>query len=110
MEGFVKGEIVVLPFPFSNLKDSVKRPALIISKLKGDDLILCQITGESRLDDYFVNLEKENFEKGHLNVKSVIRPNKLFTADKSIIKYKIGSLKQPKINEVEDKLIGIIRN
>jgi len=32
---------------------------------------------------------------------SQIRPNKLFTADMSIIKYKAGSLKDPKISEVE---------
>lgn len=37
----------------------------------------------------------------------MIRPNKLFTADKSIILYKIGSLKESKIKEVEKGIITI---
>lgn len=40
MEEFVKGDVVVLPFPFSNLSRSKKRPALVVANLQGDDLIL----------------------------------------------------------------------
>ena len=47
MEGFVKGEIVVLKFPFSNLIKSKRRPSLIIKVPKGEDIIVCQITGKS---------------------------------------------------------------
>jgi len=48
MERFVKGDIVVLPFPFSDLTISKNRPCLVVAALKGDDLILCQITSQSR--------------------------------------------------------------
>lgn len=44
MEGFVKGQIVVVPFPFSDLSDLKKRPAMVISSLDGNNLILAQIT------------------------------------------------------------------
>ena len=44
MAEFVKGDVVVVPFPFSDLSQAKRRPALVISKLDGDDLILCQIT------------------------------------------------------------------
>lgn len=44
MGKFVKGDIVIVPFPFSDLSSSKKRPAMVISDLKGDDIILCQIT------------------------------------------------------------------
>jgi len=40
---FVKGEVVVILFPFSNLTQAKRRPALVIAGLEGDDLILCQI-------------------------------------------------------------------
>jgi len=40
MEEFVKGDIVVLPFPFTDLSATKKRPALIIATLQGDDLIV----------------------------------------------------------------------
>ncbi len=48
MERFVKGEIVVVPFPFSDLSNTKKRPSLVIAQLKGNDIILCQITSQFR--------------------------------------------------------------
>jgi len=42
MGKFIKGEIVVIPFPFSDLSASKRRPALVLVDLPGDDLILCQ--------------------------------------------------------------------
>jgi mRNA interferase MazF len=109
MEEFMKGGVVVLPFPFSDLSKSKKRPALVVSNLIGDDLILCQITSESRVDDYSIVLGNDDFNKGSLNLTSMIRPNRLFTADKSIILYKVGSLKESKIKEVENEIIKIFR-
>jgi mRNA interferase MazF len=110
MERFVKGDIVVLPFPFSDLRGFKKRPALIIADLKGDDIILCQITGEERKDDYSIILKSIDLEKGKLKIESRIRPNRLFTIDKSTIFYKLGKLKTQKIKEVESKIIQIIKN
>ena len=109
MEVFVKGDVVVLPFPFSDLSKSKKRPSLVVSNLVGDDLILCQITSESRVDDYSIVLVNDDFIKGGLNLTSIIRPNRLFTADKSIILYKIGSIKENKIKEVINGIIRILK-
>ena len=39
----------------------------------------------------------------------MIRPNRLFTAEKSIISYKIGSLNDSKLKEVTNKLIEIFK-
>jgi len=41
MGRFVKGDVVVVPFPFSDLAMSKRRPALVIANLAGDDLVLC---------------------------------------------------------------------
>lgn len=109
MEGFVKGDVVVLPFPFSDLSGSKKRPAVVAANLKGGDVILCQITA-ARLDSYSISLSTENFEKGSLNLASTIRPNRIFTADKSIILYKIGSLKESKVKEMESALVRMFRD
>jgi len=107
MEEFVKGDVAVLPFPFSDLSKSKRRPALVVAKLEGDDIILCQITSEARVDDYSIVLSDNDFKTGKLNLTSLIRPNRLFTADKSIIIYKIGSLKDSKIKEVEKEIVKI---
>ncbi len=110
METLVRGDVVVLLFPFSNLSSSRKRPAVVVANLTGDDLILAQITTASaRSDEYAVSLETKDFQTGRLDVPSLIRPNKLFTADISIISSKIGALKENKIKEVQDSLVNIFK-
>ena len=93
MARFVKGDIVVVPFPFSDLSQSKRRPALVITELTGDDLILCQITSQSISDKYAIELIDRDFKKGTLKKKSNIRPNRIFTADSNIILYKVGMIK-----------------
>lgn len=46
MERFVKGDVVVIPFPFTDLSGTKRRPALVLADLPGDDIILCQITSQ----------------------------------------------------------------
>ena len=110
MEKFVKGDVVVTPFPFSDLRSLIKRPALIVANLKGEDLILCQITSKKHSDPYQILLEKKDFSNGSLSVDSFIKPSILFTLRTSIILYKIGKVNKNKINEVENKICNIIRN
>ena len=61
----VVGEVVVLPFPQTDLQAGKRRPALVVAGLSGDDLILCQITTQARRDDYSVSLTSGDFERGH---------------------------------------------
>ena len=107
MEEFVKGDVIVVPFPFSDLSSSKKRPALVIAGLDCEDIILCQITSAERNDQYTIFLNKNDFKKGQLHLQSGIRPNRIFTAEKSIIVYKIGTLKSSKIKDVEEKIVAI---
>ena len=52
MGKFVKGDVVVAPFPFSDLSATKKRPALVVATLVGDDVILYQITSKTVSDTY----------------------------------------------------------
>ena len=108
MERFVKGEVVVVPFPFSDLSNSKKRPALVLADLIGDDIILCQITSKNVKDIYSVSLSLNDFEKGKLPRKSNVRPNRIFTADKNIILKKAGKIEQSKYQEVVSSIIKLI--
>lgn len=110
MEKFVKGDVVVTPFPFSDLKSSIKRPALVVANLKGEDLILCQITSRKHPDPYQIILNQKDFSEGNLNIISFIKPSILFTLRDSIIIYKIGKINRNKIKEVEDKICKIVRS
>ena len=109
MESFVKGDLVVVPFPFSDLTESKRRPALVLSVLQGDDLILCQITSKGIKDTYAISLSDLDCETGGLNKMSNVRPNRLFTADKSLVLYKVGHLKPEKLDHILSKVIGLLR-
>lgn len=100
----VIGEVVVLPFPQTDLQVGKRRPALVVAQLTGDDLILCQVTSQSRRDGYSVVLTSTDFERGHLSVDSFIRSNRLFTIDHSLILYTAGKVKAPKLDEVRTKI------
>ena len=108
MAKFVKGDVVVVPFPFSDLTQAKRRPALVLAELSGDDVILSQITSQNIKDSYSIPLEIEDFESGSLNRNSNIRPNRIFTADQKILLYKIGRLKRDKIEETISGLIKIL--
>ncbi len=110
MEKFVKGDIVVIPFPYSDLTNAKKRPALVLAESSLGDLILCQITSQEIKDFSAITLSNDDFTHGSLNKVSNIRPNKLFTADSKIILYKVGSLSAYKINQVIDKIIEILKS
>lgn len=90
MARFIKGDIVVIPFPFSDLSGSKKRPAFVLADLYGDDIILCQITSQHNKDSYSIPLKQADFVQGSLPVSSFIRPNRIFTADKNIIIKNVG--------------------
>ena len=106
----MKGDVVVVPFPFSDLTQAKRRPALVISALEGDDLILCQITSQYIRDNYAVSLTDKDFQTGSLKQPSNVRPNRLFTADSHIVLYRVGSLRVEKLNEIIEKVIDIIRS
>ena len=82
---------MIVPFPFSDLSQAKRRPALVLATLQGDDLILCQITSRPVADGYAIVLETTDFSSGSLNQSSNIRPNRLFTADRQLILSKAGN-------------------
>ena len=109
MARFVKGDVVVVPFPFSDLTEAKRRPALVIAQLEGDDIILCQITSQWLKDKYAISIDENDFATGTLKQKSNVRPNRIFTADRQIILYRVGHLKDRKVKEIIGEIVDILR-
>jgi mRNA interferase MazF len=109
MAGFVKGDVVVMPFPFSDLSASKKRPALVVAAAQTyNDVILCMITSKAAKDSGAIAISNEDFEHGCLPQESNVRPNRLFTADATIILRTAGKLSEAKIAEVVTEIIRIV--
>jgi len=109
MARFVKGDVVVIPFPFSDLSSSKKRPALVLADLPGDDIILCQITSQSSSDLNAISLTTADMASGSLVKSGFIRPTRLFTADKNLILRKVATVNVGKYDQVVQRIWELIK-
>lgn len=87
------GSVVSIIFPYSNLKGKKVRPALVLARVEFNNLILCQITSRSYTSKTAIIVKEKDFTEGGLPIVSYVRPDKLFTADETIIKDRVGLLK-----------------
>ena len=102
---FNKYDIILVNFPFSNLKETKVRPALVVKPLEGENTILCQITTQNRgLSKYEVKLNRKSCQ-GEIRFDSNIYLDMIFTLHESLIVHKIGFIKDSLVrNEISNKL------
>jgi len=101
---FAVGAVVLVSFPFSDLKGQKIRPALVLARVEFDNLILCQITSKPYTSRVAIKIEAPDFESGELPVVSFVRPDKLFTADETIIKDIAGQLNKKMTGKILKKV------
>lgn len=108
MEGLVKGDVVVALFPYSDFTQLKQRPALFLVVLPGEDLILGEITSQRVRNQYAIPVSNADFTTGSLREDSNIRPEKITTINRRLVRYKIGSLKPEQVSEVIRKIVDIL--
>lgn len=86
------GEVVLVPFPFSDLSQSKVRPAVCLADAGRGDWVLCQITSSPYGDPAAVPLDAPDFASGGLLMASFARPGKLFTAYSALMVRSVGVL------------------
>lgn len=101
---FSKGDIVIVKFPYTNLKKFKLKPALIVSNNKVNktgDYILMQITSKFKNDDLTFQLDNE-FYSGNksLPLKSYLKLHKVFTINEDLIQKKNTELTQSAITTI----------
>lgn len=74
MGTFAAGQVVVLPFPFSDLTRNKYRPALILADAGRGDWIACQITSNPFADRLAIAVTETDFSTGSLQRISYARP------------------------------------
>ncbi len=109
MGEFAAGQVVVLPFPFSDLTRSKYRPALLLADADRGDWIACQITSNAYTDVRAVAIESSDFESGGLQRQSFARPAKLFTANVALFSGVAGKLRAPAFDTIREAVVVLIR-
>jgi mRNA interferase MazF len=98
---YERGDVVLVPFPFSDQSASKKRPAVIISSDRynklSSDVVIMAITSKTHKADGPVEYVIEDWEKTGLLKPSLIKPAVSTIEQKLIIK-KLGSFSSKDIN------------
>jgi mRNA interferase MazF len=103
----VKGKIVLIPFPFTDLTTAKLRPALVL--VEGEDdcvvaFISSQMPTKPSLTEVLVREDHKEFAGTGLKRSSVLRLDKVATVSKSLMLGEIGQIGESLRREVNHKL------
>ena len=109
---FKQGEILLVPFPYTNLSHIKQRPALVISKNeyneKKPDLIICGITSQIKEGTEDIIITTQDLEQGNLPKISLIKIDKIFTIEKDQVRKSIGKINTKTWEKVKQEFYKLI--
>lgn len=105
MTPYELGDVVLLRmFPFSNLDDSKRRPALVLADTGDQDVLVARITSENVRDSYDLKLDR--WKEFGLLLPSCIRLSKMAALGKRLVLRKLGKIGSPERRKVR----GLLKN
>jgi mRNA interferase MazF len=107
----MKGKIVLVPFPFTDLTAAKLRPALVVYEGEKDAVVAfisSKIPSELQEVDILVKEDHPGFKRAGLKVDSVIKLDKIATVLKDLVVGELGELDENLRKEVNHKLKRIM--
>ena len=114
MIGYKRGDIVLVPFPFTDFSTLKQRPALVISSdafnRSREDAILVAITSQSNSASKGGNYAVKGAEQKRSGLlgAGVVLVGKIITIDQRLIRNKIGTLSPKTLGEISKRISKII--
>jgi len=92
-----KGDIVLVPFPFTDLSTTKLRPAVVLwVDLSGIDITVCFISSQNvnniNAEEFLIDKNHPEFTKTGLKVTSKVRVSRIVTIERNLITRKLGEL------------------
>jgi mRNA interferase MazF len=103
----IKGDIVLIPFPFTDLSGQKNRPALILITTATDVTVAFVTSQLSWHAEYDLKLEPSS-DNG-LKKTSLVRLSKLATIDIDLIIGRLGRLSEADTSELNKSLIQLLQ-
>ena len=101
-------DIILIPFPYSDLSQEKRRPVVIISDSEynthNKDVICCAITSNPREYHQSIEINNQDLDDGSLMFNSRVKPSKIFTLNQSSVIKRLARLNIPKSKEVVKQL------
>lgn len=104
---YQRGEVVLVPFPFSDLSTTKVRPAIVISSAMyhqaEPDLLLAAVTSNLSAATGSLDYPIQNWKAAGLRFPSALKPV-LFTLDPRRVIHTVGALHPADLAEVDKRL------
>lgn len=104
-------EIILLPYPFSNLEGSKIRPAIVVSNdafnKKSADCIAIPLTAIIKDEPYSIIINQDDLSSGKLIKQSRARADKIFAVEKNIIVMKIGVVNNKLFDKIKAEIFKV---
>ena len=104
--GYSFGDVVLVPFPFTDQSGIKKRPAVIVSSAEYQaqrrDLVIMAITSQIRPRPAFAEFTVAEWKKAGLIAPSAVKPV-LTTIEKRLVLKKLGQLQQADVRSLRDE-------
>lgn len=108
-----QGNLLLVPFPFSDQSGRKVRPVIVISNNDfnehSEDVIVIGVTSNISKDKYTLKLNNGDLEEGRLISKCCIKVENILRLEKSLIIKKIGKIKREKLDKIIKVLDNIIK-
>jgi len=114
MTTFSQGDVLLIPFPFTDFSTLKQRPAIVLSSdtfnNSHSDVVVMAITSQIPQnipsEDYL--LSQEEIELAHLPKSSLIKTGKIVTINKMLVRKKLGTLPASTTEKLKAKLQAIL--
>jgi mRNA interferase MazF len=105
-----KGDIVLVPFPFTDLSTTKLRPAVVLwVDSTGDDITLCFISSQNltRLspNEFVLDASDPEFSNTGLKVTSKVRVTRIATLERRLITRRVGKLGVNQIQQLNSAML-----
>lgn len=102
-------EIVLIPFPFTDLTAQKKRPILVISEVdENNDFIALAITSKQK-ENNVVHLTNQQLITGSLPKESWIRTDKVFTFNTSLVLFSLAIANSETLEQALQQLCSRVK-
>lgn len=94
---FHKGDIVLVPFPFTDLSQTKLRPAVVLwSDRFGQDVTLCFVSSQNidrlKAEEFILDPQDSEFLGTGLKTISKVKVSRVITLERGLIKRRVGQL------------------
>ncbi|MHB1126312.1 MAG: type II toxin-antitoxin system PemK/MazF family toxin [Bacillota bacterium] len=106
---FNKREVILIPFPFSDLSSSKKRPAAVLACIPSREELICMMLTSTKNTDAVVDVPINNLEQSGLVKPTYARTSRLFTITYDMVIKKLGVLAEPDFNSIIKNIINYLK-